>query len=420
MVAPMTPPRLLLGVILALLVSPVARAQPDPDVTDDPDGGTDAAEAGEPEPSLEPEPSVEPESEPELESEPEPDTTVDPPHAMGASVVGLRHNDAIIDRGRGPGLAPGARMELYREEAVDLGDGEIAYERHRLAVGEIVALTGRRALVRLAPNEFVEVGDGAGPTADPLTGSRVRPPRTGGYWYLDATARVFVTTRAVGGGLLGDAELGYRGERPFILRLRVPSAGFTIHRDRDASGLDSASAGAVFAMAGLDLEYVSVGAGFGLTRVLPKEIRGPEVRLADATLGFSFVLFGRLGTQDGLHVATEVGLTTLVDSSELSHLAISLQVPLTQQLALVSHGGTGFAVTGAGYVDFGARLRVRGEGGSGTLFVSPFLGFARVAERAEWWGTVDPVTGAIEPSELNESSRVRGGPSAGVRVEYRL
>jgi hypothetical protein len=204
------------------------------------------------------------------------------------------------------------------------------------------------------------------------------------------------------------------------VQLLVPPSGFTLHRDSDSEGdgLESASAGGALALAGFDHRFFSFGAGFGVTRVLPKtnDAWSDPVITSPASAGFTLALHCRFGALDGLYVGSEIGITTLVDSSQLSHLEVRAQIPFTQKLALLLRGGSGFRVTGTVYVEAAARMRVRGDGGAGTLFVSPFLGYARLSERAVW----DDNDNDGDFDSIWSATDERGGPSAGVTVEYRL
>ncbi len=239
-------------------------------------------------------------------------------------VVGTRDNDAIVDLGSGSGLALGDRVSIRLVTPVDLGDGEIAYEHETIAIGEVTALTGRRALVRLGSNEYVPIGATAVRSPDEETSdSRVDPPRIGGVWELSGSARLFAVNSALGGGVLGDLSVGYRGERPFFVRARLDPSGFTVHRLDRNSSFRTASAGSAMVMAGIDHRYFGFGAGFGVTRVLPVTTEYcqsiPSRTCTDvpdgAAAGFSFGIHGRIGNQDGLMLSVDASFTTVTESS---------------------------------------------------------------------------------------------------------
>jgi len=310
-------------------------------------------------------------------------------------------------------------VELYELVPVDLGDGELAHERRPIATGRVVATTERRCLVELGSNERVPVGAYAWlSTASEPSASAVNPPRVGGVWEVGSTVRVFSVTSALGGGLVGDGYVGYRGERPFFVRARLDPSGFTMHRlDRNDS-FHSARAASGIVLAGVDHRYFAFGAGFGITRLLRTKTKACvyEYGVSNCTYefdhphaGFTFGLHGRIGPSDGLSITTDLGFTSVRRRSELSHLELRALVPITQTLAFSARGGSGFAVTGASWVDLGARMRARGDGGSGTLYVTPFLGWARLSERLDF--------SRFDDGHLRGR---RAGASAGVAIDLRL
>ncbi|MFO0696438.1 MAG: hypothetical protein U0230_22920 [Polyangiales bacterium] len=327
------------------------------------------------------------------------------------TVLGHRGNDVIVDRGREDGVDVDTLFELFENVPIDLGDGEIAYERKTIARGRVRAVTAHRCLVRLGINETVPVGAGAATTARAPTASAVHPPRTGGYWVLDATGRLFAVNSALGGGFLGDLGVTYRGERPFFVSVRAIPSGFTVHRTGRGQPFESASSAGAIAYAGYDHTYFGFGAGFGAVRVLSLHTyQGDAVSVDPPGVGFTFGITGRIGPLDGLHVGFETGFTSLAQRSRVGHLVAWLQLPFTQRLAAMLRGGSGFGVTGYDFVDIAARMRVRGGGGRGTTFVAPFLGWARLDEFASSYGY----------DERPEPHGHRGGASAGVTVEHRF
>lgn len=352
-----------------------------------------------------------------------------PPVSAEGTVVGHRDNDAIVDLGEGHGLRLGARVEIFRRYQVDLGEGEIAFEREPLAVGEVTALTARRALVRLGVNEQVPVGAAVSlMSVAPLTASAMHPPRVGGIWEFGGTARVFAVNSALGGGLLADAFVGYRGERPFFVRVRFDPSGFTVHRENRSEAFQSARSAGAMVMAGVDHRYFGFGAGFGVTRAIRSRAtycsynEGTFVRtcidVADAAhAGFSFGLHARLGTYDGLSISVDTSFTTVRQKSELSLLDLRVLIPATQQLAFSLRGGSGFHVGGASWVDIGARMRAHGDGGPGSLYITPFLGWSRLTETTV--ASYEARGGDPAGQEDLSAAGVRAGASAGVFVEYR-
>lgn len=354
-------------------------------------------------------------SEPEAEPAP---ATVD----FTGTVVGHRGNDAILDMGTARHVRLGSLVRLYIERPVDLGEGELAFEREDLAVGEVVAVSERRCLVALGLNEQAPVG-AVGSIEPGLAPSTriVRPPRQGGYWEFGGTERLFLVNSALGAGVMADGYVGYRGERPFFVQLRIDPAGFASFRGSASEAFRYAGAGSVVAVAGLDHRYLALGVGFGASRALAEHRTTSGVEsLEPAHVAFTMALHARFGALDGLFLSTDLSFASTRLSAPVSHLDVTAQIPLSESIALRLRGGSGLSITGAAWTDVGARIRVRGDGAHGSLFVTPSLGWARFAERAEteFW-TIYNSNGELRYAYGDPRGR-RGGPSAGVGVEFRL
>jgi hypothetical protein len=312
-------------------------------------------------------------------------------------IVAIDGLKVTVDQGRAEGLATGDHVAFARTRIVDLGDGEPSVEIDVVVVGEVTAASRHRALVRLGPNEHVEEGMRAMPTERPLTRDLVAPPKSGARWELEAGfSALAVMSVGVGGGFLATGRIERRfGDRGF-LRLRVDPSGVLGYRfseevrsalTRPETHHTSTTSGVI--IAGLDFEYVELGMGFGATRTT----RIDETRVTcdgcTATLvrhgfepGFTFATVARFGARDGLSLDVDAALTGVEGRVEVSRFGARLQVPVTPTLALVARGSTGLGVVGTRTADLGARLLVRGDGGPASTYLTPYIGYAALSERA--------------------------------------
>lgn len=310
------------------------------------------------------------------------------PPAEGRALEQSDHQ-VLIDIGTEDGLKKGQRIQFVMRAPAAFGLGE---EDRVLAIGVVDAIQADRAVVRVGPNEHIPKGARAIATGQAPTANNIAPPRVGGVWDLRLSARPFLSVGNSGGGIFTDFELTRRFEQPLYARVFAsPLAFATGENDPNAVGVIGATAGADFALIGLG---IGVGAAFGSRLDAPNLSVHQEIRL---------------GAIDGFHLRVHNAFR--VGSEATEHLITDLQgaIPVADGLALTGQLGAGDVM--GGYLDLGMRIRLQGNGGPGTISVTPSFGIA----------TVGKVAIGLDP---NDSSVLLDadytGPSVALRLDWRL
>lgn len=310
-------------------------------------------------------------------------------------VVSAGLGDVVVDLGSADGLSVGGRVELYRERWSRLDAGERALRIESIAVGEISALSTRRARVRLGTGERASAGVSARPTAAALTHRTMAPPRVEGIWEIHGGLRPFLSLEYLAVGGLADAMVVYRAAGPWAVHVAASPVAFVV-------GAQPVFNYNLMVTGGYDSRWFELGLGVGAASYRD---RGDEP--SDT---FSFGQYARLGTRDGVHVEVQNAFLLGRDRFRFGSTNGTLQIPVSAAAALVFRGGGG--VTGYAFGEAGLRLRVRGNGDHGTLFLTPTVGGIGVTgERRE----CSPTSGGF----CYPSSVSHGGPLVGLAVEYR-
>jgi hypothetical protein len=227
--------------------------------------------------------------------------------------------------------------------------------------------------------------------------SKLFPSRRGGLLLLEGSARPLlpIDTRAFAG--MADVALSYIGERHWFAELRgFPLGGIV------GEGRDTPLMGAI-AQAGYDHPYFALGLGAGaLLRGAWSEEWQQQgnvyVTRASQSTHFAISQYARLGARDGLNLSVQ-SVFVLVDDWKFGFVEVRSQIPLTRGTWLVP-AGAGGEQAGFFYTELGLRRLMRGDGGSGSLYVRPSVGAAGVDKRDGW-------------------NSMRIGPMIGFHLEYR-
>ena len=167
-----------------------------------------------------------------------------------------------------------------------------------------------------------------------------------------------------GFGIMGDAFLGWRAKRAFSARIVVDRTGYAIATDEgDEFGIFDGTL-----LLGYDHQYFEMSFGVGTTRA---RIDDFDRRLDG--MAATFVMGMRFGALDGLHLEASTSLIASGGDTDLSRIAIRIQWPLGVGRWLVMRG-SGSGPGGYGWGEFGMRLLVRGQRGSGSVFLTPSIG----------------------------------------------
>jgi hypothetical protein len=291
--------------------------------------------------------------------------------------------ELTISLGAQDGLKVGDSVEFYTE----LGDDE---QETPLAVGEVLRVSRREARVEVGLGERVPTGTAARQTSRRTTRSLVAPPRIGGLFVLEGGVTPYLPIGTLGVGALANFAVTYLAERPFYARAELAPVGGVFSSESD---------GAVFAghvLAGYDHAYFAVGVGVGLMLGSGQVLYDYEND--NAALVFSVKQSTRLGTPDGLHFKVDTVFALASREWHFAYTEGSAQIPLGSRTWLALSGGGG-EVGRFAQGAVGLRRLVRGNGGSGSLFVKPSVGVVAV--------------------ERLNSTTMDTGPAVGVHLEWR-
>lgn len=365
------------------------------------------------------------------------DEPATPPEPVVGRVVEIGAGEVIVDLGRDRGVERGDRLEIYTNVEEDLGGGELVVREQRQSIGTVASASDHRSRVTLGLNEKVDEGALVRPTSAPVTGSIVAPPRWGGLWETYVAARPFLALGTLGGGAIIDGSVTYRFEAPLALELIIAPFGFGIAEAGDIV----AFAGNVFAS--YDTTPFQIGIGAGVSKIntlgaspdsaffIPTE-ESPVFRA-----GLSVAQYVRLGARDGLHLTVLNNFILFNEEFGFGGLTGEAQVPVrlfADHAWLVVRGGGG--VPGHGFGEFGIRLLAVGNGGPGSIFLTPTVGggvlfgdrFTEceayyVEELDEWVLRQDQFPGSTPSEPVQGRCREEfsyGGPLIGFGVEWRM
>ena len=236
-----------------------------------------------------------------------------------------------------------------------------------------------------------------GLTTPERSDSAMAPSRLGNLLIAEAGVRPFLPLKSQKFALLSEFAVSYRGARPWYVQARILPLGLGVGGPRNVVLFGGS------VVAGYDQQYFSVGVGVGAARrgdvVGHKDSNGVYSEGFEQNLRFSVTQAARLGALDGLHLSAQSSFVLLSDHWALAFFELKGQIPINRETWLAPAGGGG-RQTGFFYVEMGLRRLLRGDRGSGSLFLRPSVGMAAVDTR-----TLD--------------SAWHPGPMAGVHLEWR-
>jgi hypothetical protein len=217
------------------------------------------------------------------------------------------------------------------------------------------------------------------PTAKPT--SKLAPPRIGSLWRVEGALRPYLPMSSLGVAMLADAAVTYHGKRAWYAQARIYPLGGAI-----TNGPDGAVFGAAGAI-GYDHQFFALGLGVGTLRrgefhsdFDPVQRRTRE--WTEYSFGLAVTQFARVGALDGLNFTLTNSFVLNNESWNFGYFDLTVQIPLTRQSWLVGAGGGG-AEGGYLYAELGLRRLIRGDRGSGSLFVKPSVGVAGIDNRVD-------------------------------------
>ena len=260
---------------------------------------------------------------------------------------------------------------VQRLEARPLDDGSIA----RAAATEALARLG----------------------SSPITSSRKPPPRAGGIWELELSARPFLALGLLGFGTISDACVRRRFEDPWSIEARLEPASIGFADEGNIAALAGNLIGSY------DNRLFSVGLGIGWASI--------NGALSDSTeevrSGLSIAQAARLGARDGLHLSVYNTFLYYNERFNYGGTTGTLQLSVAEGLWFIARGGGG-EPTGYGFGEIGLRVLLVGSGDRGSLYLSPSVGGGGLF-REERCERFDGCTKALS----------YGGPLVGLGVEWR-
>jgi hypothetical protein len=307
-------------------------------------------------------------------------------------IVRVDASSFLATLGGQDGLAVGDRIAVLEEAEQEVA-GQLVRTERIVAVGEVFEVAPEHARVRLGLGENVELGAKVIQT-DAKLARLINRPRSSGL-SLGVSLQPFLPINDdLAFATLGDAHVTYRFEKPAYVRAVVGAFGGLVSGQGNQSVFDGWVDG------GFDHRYFAIGLGVGALRTE----RDDQSQGVQASFLPTIAQTVRFGPLDGLHFSANTRATIKNKEVKFGAAAVSFSAPVHRRATLVFAGGGGSPALYA-FATAGARFLVKGNGGSGTLFVTPAVGWAMI-KRFEDQGSF--------VSENNV-----GGPSLSVAVEWR-
>ncbi len=333
----------------------------------------------------------------------------------------------VVDLGSKAGLHRKDHVELFSSREVPLGQGKAAREEELLAVGEVTAVGEARAKVKLGLNERVPAGALARKTDAALTSNHFAPPRVADVWDTGFVARPFLAVGSFGLGMVSNLWVSRRTSDNLRVMAMLEPAGIGYADEGNIV------ATALNLFASFDTRVLEIGLGLGWSAV-NEELDSQASSRADAggigaieptidevKSGLSVAQLARLGAQDGLHIVLRNNFILYEDAFYYGGTVGEFQWPLSMRSWLLVRGGGGAA--GYGFGEVGMRWLARGNGDSGSMFLTVTAGAGGLRGRKDSrckvpkWENGEYV-GEVE-RDCTESVSY-GGPLVGFGMEWRL
>jgi hypothetical protein len=266
-------------------------------------------------------------------------------------------------------------------------------------VGRITAVEGDTVRVQLGVNEHVPLGTSARGTDEPVTASRIAPPRVIDVWEARAMLRPLINLGSVGGGVLAELSAGRRTQH-FHYGVTLAPLGLAGSSEDDALGTWQAYAHAAF-----DSLLFSAGLGLGAQAVNDTSFQAP------AGSGLTLVQLLRIGSLDGLHLSSRTTAVVFHSETEFSGLEMQGQISVAREAWLIFRGGGGSQ--GFGFGEVALRNLMQGNGRAGSWFLEVSAGGAGLFEETCPTESVVLIDDGCEETFI-------GGPLIGVGAEWRL
>ncbi|MGB5812158.1 MAG: hypothetical protein WBG86_16600 [Polyangiales bacterium] len=308
-------------------------------------------------------------------------------------VVSLDTRSFLVDLGMEDGITEGDHVAVLAFSEQEIAGQQVRTERVVL-VGEVFEVAPQHARVRLGMGETTEVGARVRVTTAKISARLINRPRHHGASIGVSLQPFLPINDDLAFATLGDGHVTYRFKAPAYMRVQLGAFGGLVSGQGNQSVFDG------WFDAGFDHKVFSIGLGVGALRT-EGDIQGLGV---ESSFQPTLVQTARFGPLDGLNLAVSTRAMLRDKEVQFGAVSASLFAPVHRRTTLVFSGGGGSpALYGFGTV--GARFLVRGNGGAGSLFITPAVGYATI-KRFEDQGT------------FASTDRV-GGRSLSVGVEWR-
>ena len=265
-----------------------------------------------------------------------------------ARVVEVTGGSVVIDRGTGHGFTRGAGAEIATH------DGSV--------VVRVQSASPDSARLQRPFGVPITVGAAVRLTGAAATAKRGVPPRLSYLGIEGRIAGLVALGETEGGALLGELRMRYRARVPLALSLRLGPVGVAF--GSESFGVGHAEVGVSY-----DHRIFEFGATVGATA---SEVDDDDSGLLSESLGTSTGVFFRLGARDGFYFEAGMTYSYTVNGFEwvLARFDGSIPLGFGRWLVLTATGGR----TRFGIGSIGLRLLLRGGGGPGSLFLTPYFG----------------------------------------------
>jgi hypothetical protein len=329
-------------------------------------------------------------------------------------VVTERATDhVVIDIGEDDGVKKGVRVMLFTTSQEGLGADAIMKEKIH-GVGVVRLVSPSFSKVMLGFNERIPEGALARVTTRRSTVNVNFPPEIRDIWSVAFDVRPFLALGALGGGALLDVHAVRRFVGPVSLALRLTPFGFI------ATNEDSSVTFASNLLVSYDSRLFESGLGAGVTKVVNTETDfhpTPPTEYAP-----SIAQYIRLGAIDGIYVGLLTHFVVFEEEFRFGGAQVHAQAPLRMLETptwVIARGGGG--VPGHAFGEVGLRILARGNGGPGSLFLTPTVGGGGIYENL-YSNCSDP--GAVSTSNAStgycREEVGSAGPLIGFGMEWRL
>lgn len=307
-------------------------------------------------------------------------------------VVLVETSSFLVTLGSQDGLTEGDRIAVLDYAEQEVAGQEIRTERV-LLVGKVYEVAPEHARVRLGVGETVALGAEVRKTEEKVTARLINRPRSDGLSVGVSLQPFLPINDDLAFATLGDAHVTYRFDAHAYVRAMVGAFGGLVSDQGNQSIFDGWVDG------GFDHRVFSLGLGVGALRT--EQDLYPNL---EASFQPTLVQTARFGPLDGLHFSVSTRAMLRDKEVRFGSVTASFWAPVNRRTTLVFNGGGGSPAL-YGFGNVGARFLVKGNGGSGSLFITPAVGYATI-KRYE------------DQGNYFQEDRV-GGPSLSVGVEWR-